>query len=324
MPLDPTIQPIVDLVNEGAKKAPPLAEQTVEERREAYRKLLAAVPPGPDIDAVVDRDIDGPAGALRLRIYRPADPIGIVAFFHGGGWTIGDLDTHDEPCRQIARQAQVTVVSVDYRLAPESPFPAALDDGFAALAWIDANRSELCRDDAGLAVCGDSAGANIAAALCLQARDQGGPTIDGQLLVYPSVDARMVDHDSLTRNAEGYILTRETMEWFRGNYLTTTDERLDWRASPLLADDLSGLPPALVITAEFDPLHDEGVAYAAALREAGVPVEHIDYDGMVHIFFQLGPLVPAGAAAVTEVAMAARKALTADPPWLEGSSGATS
>lgn len=309
MPLDPAIRPIVDLVNEGAAKAPPLAEQTVEERREAYRKLLAAVPPGPPIASIIDELIEGPGGELTLRIYQPEDPVGIVAFLHGGGWTIGDLDTHDEPCREIARQAQATVVSVDYRLAPESPFPAALDDGLAALDWIDDHRADLAAPDAALVVCGDSAGANIAAALCLMARDRGGPQIVKQLLVYPAVDARMRDHDSLERNAEGYVLTRETMEWFRSNYLSSPDQQLDWRVSPILAPDLSGLPPALVITAEFDPLHDEGVAYVEALRAAGVTVDHSDYDGMVHIFFQLGPLIPAGADAVAEVAEAARQAL---------------
>lgn len=310
MPIDPSIQPIVDLVNEGAEKAPPLAEQTVEERREAYRKLLAAVPSGPEVASVVDRTIEGPGGPLTVRVYRPTDSVGIVAFFHGGGWTIGDLDTHDEPCRQIAHQAQATVVSVDYRLAPESPFPAAVEDGAAALGWIDAHRDELCGVGAEVAVCGDSAGANIAAVLCLLARDRGAPEIAAQLLVYPAVDARMTDHDSLSRNAEGFVLTRETMEWFRDNYLSNREERLDWRVSPLLADELSGLPPALIITAEYDPLHDEGVAYAAALRDSGVPVEHSDYGGMVHIFFQLGPLVPAGAGAVSEVAAAAKKVLT--------------
>jgi len=312
MPLDPSIQPIVDLVNTRAADALPLAEQTVAERREAYHKLLAAVPAGPDVHRVSDRRIDGPGGTIGLRVYRPEEPAGIVVFLHGGGWTIGDLDTHDEPCREIANQASATVVSVDYRLGPEARFPAAVDDSFAALQWIDSHRSDLCFEAAPMVVCGDSAGANIATVLCLQAREHGGPEIAAQLLVYPSVDARMSAYDSLDRNGEGYILTMETMRWFRENYLVDEHQRVDWRVSPILAADLSELPPALVITAEFDPLHDEGVAYAKALQGAGVDVAHTDYDGMAHIFFQLGPIVPAGAAAIREVASAASKAFARD------------
>lgn len=309
MPLDPHIQPIVDLVNAGAASAPPAAEQSLAERREAYHKLLSALPPGPDVTSVSELLIEGPVSPLAVRIYRPATPVGIVVFFHGGGWTIGDLDTHDEPCREIATQSGATVVSVDYRLAPEAPFPAAIEDSFAAVTWVWANRADLASADAKVAVCGDSAGGNIAAVMCLMARDVDGLDIASQLLVYPGVDARMSEFDSLERNAEGYVLTLETMKWFSANYIANESDRLDWRASPLLADDLSGLPPALVITAEFDPLHDEGVAYAEALRAAGNDVVHSDYDGMVHIFFQLGPIVPGAAAAVAEVAAAAAAAL---------------
>lgn len=309
MPLDPHIQPIVDLVNAGAASSPPAAEQTLAERREAYHKLLSALPPGPDVASVSEVLIEGPVDPIAVRIYRPESPVGIVVFFHGGGWTIGDLDTHDEPCREIANQSGATVVSVDYRLAPEAPFPAAIDDCFAAVRWVWANRGDLADGDAKLAVCGDSAGGNIAAVMCLMARDTDGLDIAGQLLVYPGVDARMTEFDSLDRNGEGYVLSRETMEWFSGNYLQNDSDRLDWRASPLLADDLTGLPPALVITAEFDPLHDEGAAYAAALQAAGNEVVYTDYDGMVHIFFQLGPIVPAAAAAVAEVAATAKAVL---------------
>ncbi len=286
-----------------------MAEQSLAERREAYHKLLSALPPGPDIASVSELLIEGPVSPLAVRIYRPVNPVGIVIFFHGGGWTIGDLDTHDEPCREIATQSGATVVSVDYRLAPEAPFPAAIEDSFAAVKWVWVNRADLASADAKIAVCGDSAGGNIAAVMCLMARDVEGFEIATQLLVYPGVDARMSEFDSLNRNGEGYVLSLETMEWFSSNYLPNDSDRLDWRASPLLAEDLSGLPPALVITAEFDPLHDEGAAYADALRAAGNEVVHTDYDGMVHIFFQLGPIVPAAAAAVTEVALAARAAL---------------
>lgn len=309
MPLDPHIKPIVDLVNAGATAAGPAVEQSLGERREAYHKLLATLPPGPDVFSVSELFIEGPASPITIRIYRPAAPCGVVVFFHGGGFVIGDLDTHDEPCREIVNQSGATVVSVDYRLAPEAPFPAAIDDSFAAIEWVSANRADLATFDAKIAVCGDSAGANIAAVMCLMARDVDDLDIAAQLLVYPGVDARMTEFDSVDRNGKGYILTRETMEWFMGNYLSSDDDGLDWRASPLLADDFSGLPPALVITAEFDPLHDEGLAYAEALRAAGNEVVHTNYDGMVHIFFQLGPVVPAAAAAVSEVAAAAKSAL---------------
>lgn len=307
MPLDAHIKPIVDVVNAGASE--PAAEQTLGERREAYHKLLAALPPGPDVFSVSELLVEGPASPITIRIYRPAEPRGVVVFFHGGGFVIGDLDTHDEPCREIVNQSGATVVSVDYRLAPEAPFPAGINDSFAALRWVSANRADLATSDAKIAVCGDSAGANIATVMCLMARDVEGLDIAAQLLVYPGVDARMTEFDSLDRNGVGYVLTRETMTWFMGNYLASEHDALDWRASPLLADDLSGLPPALVITAEYDPLHDEGLAYAAALRAAGNDVVHSDYDGMVHIFFQLGPVVPAAAAAVAEVAAAAKSAL---------------
>ncbi len=309
MPLDPQIKPLVDLVNAGAAAAPPIWEQTVTERREAYHKLLDALPAGPPVHHVVDRTIPGPDTDIPVRVYTPENAVGIVVFYHGGGWTIGDLDTHDEPCREIANQSGAVVVSVDYRLAPEAKFPAAVIDSFAALKWVDSHKAELAAEDAKIVVSGDSAGGNLAAVMCLLARGLNGPEIAAQLLVYPGTDMRMSEFDSLEANGEGYVLTRETMRWFGAQYLDNPEQAEDWRASPLLAHSLEGLPPALVITAEFDPLRDEGTAYVAALRAAGVQVTHTNYDGMVHIFFQLGPLITAGAEAVAEVAAAAKSAV---------------
>ena len=261
--------------------------------------------PGPELDQVTDRTIPGPAGGIPVRLYRNDGARGVIVFFHGGGHTIGGLDTHDQVCRQLAAQSGATVVAVDYRLAPEHPFPAGLDDAWAALRWADEHRSELGGGaDARLVVGGDSAGGNLSAVVALMARDAG-LDLAAQLLVYPGVDVAD-ERPSMAENGSGYILDTETLDWFRECYAADPD---DWRASPLRAASLAGVAPALVITAEFDPLRDQGAAYAAKLAADGVDVTHTPYDGMVHTFFQLGPIVDAGARAVTEVADAARAAL---------------
>ena len=305
MPLDPQIAPIVDVVEAAVADGPPRSTQSVEERRAAYLALASVAGAGPDLDEVTDRTIPGPAGEIPVRLYRNEGALGIVVFFHGGGFTIGDLDSHDQICRQLAVQSGATVVSVDYRLAPEHPFPAALDDAWAAVQWADEHRGELGgSDDAGIVVCGDSAGGNLSAVVALMARDTG-LELAAQLLVYPLVD--QADRSpSMTENGSGYILDVETMDWFHECYAADPD---DWRASPGRAPSHAGVAPALVITAEYDPLRDQGATYAAQLAAAGVEVTHSRYDGMVHTFFQLGPLVDAGARAVTEVADAARAAL---------------
>ncbi len=310
MPLDPTIVPIVELMNAASAEAPPLAEQTPEMRREAYVGIANIVPPGPDLASIVDDHAAGPAGPIPIRIYSPNDDggVGVIVFYHGGGWCIGDIETHDEVCRQLASQSGAAVVSPHYRLGPEARFPAAVDDCYAVLEWVGANKDRLGGANAKIAVSGDSAGGNLAAVMALMSRDQNGPVIASQLLVYPATDFRM-GHQSLIDNGEGYLLTKESMDWFSANYLSSPDDALDWRASPLLAESLAGLPPALVITAEFDPLRDEGTAYASAMRAAGVDVTHTNYEGMVHVFFQLGPLVPKGAQAVSEVAAMAKASL---------------
>lgn len=317
MALHPEIQPIVDLVNAGAAEAPPLAEQTPQMRRDGYHGLVAFVPAGPEMETVSDEHVAGQVADIPVRIYSPVgrEPGagGVTVFYHGGGWCIGDLDTHDEVCRQIAHQSGSVVVSVDYRLAPEAVFPAAVDDAWDALGWVRTEAARLVgsseREPASipLAVCGDSAGANLAAVMAVMSRDASLP-LAAQLLVYPAVDFRDPSlYPSQSENAEGYVLTREGMDWFESQYEPDVQ---DWRASVITADSHADLAPALIITAEYDPLRDEGEAYAKVLEAAGVPVSTRRYDGMVHIFFQLGPLVGPAAEAVAQVAVEAKKALS--------------
>ena len=315
MPLHPEIQPIVDLVNAGAAEAPPAADQTVEMRRQAYHDLVGFVPPGPEMALVRDSVVDIGASPVPVRVYDPQGREqgsgGVLVYYHGGGWCIGDLDTHDEVCRQLAEQSGSVVVAVDYRLAPESLFPAAVDDAWSAFRWVRREASRLTGASLGqevpLAVSGDSAGANLAAVVAVLARDAG-YDLAAQLLVYPAVDFRDPSrYPSQQENAEGYVLTRETMDWFESAYEPDPE---NWKASVILADSHANLAPALVITAEFDPLRDEGEAYARVLERSGVDVTLSRYDGMVHIFFQLGPLVAPAAQAVSEVAGAARQALS--------------
>ena len=305
MPLDTQMEPIVAVVEAAVTDGPPRSSQSVAERRGAYLALSSVPGPGPELDEVSDRTVPGPVGEIPVRSYRNDGARGVVVFFHGGGHTIGGLDTHDQVCRQLATQSGATVVAVDYRLAPEHPFPAGLDDAWAGLRWADEHRSELGGSaHARLVVGGDSAGGNLSAVVALMARDAG-LDLAAQLLIYPVVD--MADHrPSMTENGSGYILDTETMDWFRECYAADPD---DWRASPLRAASLAGVAPALVVTAEFDPLRDQGAAYAAKLAADGVEVTHTPYDGVAHTFFQLGPLVDAGARAVTEVSDAARAAL---------------
>jgi acetyl esterase len=232
-------------------------------------------------------------------VYRPEGegPFPTVVFFHGGGWVIGDLETHDNQARSVARHGRAVVVSVDYRLAPEHPFPAAVDDAVAAARWAAAHLAELGGDDR-LAVAGDSAGGNLAAVVAQQLHADGTP-VTAQFLIYPAVDSAG-EYPSRVENAKGYFLEQPTMDWFYGHYAGGVDDPADPRLSPLRAADLSGLAPALVVTAEFDPLRDEGEAYAEALRAAGVPVRQQRYDGLIHGFFDMGPISAAAQAAIDE------------------------
>lgn len=241
-----------------------------------------------------------------MRVYRPAKgTLPALIYFHGGGWTIGDVDTHDTLCRQLAVGAQCVVFSVDYRLAPEHPFPAAVEDSIAATRFVCENAKEL--NVGGIAVGGDSAGGNLAAVVALHSRDSGIAQLALQLLVYPATDQRLATA-SHERNARGYLLERESIEFFRACYLPQPKDYADWRASPLLAKDHSRLAPALVITAGYDPLLDEGKAYAERLRAAGVEVAYREYPDMVHGFLLMGGVLDTANAAVVECCTALRRA----------------
>ena len=285
MPPDEAVQQFLDFLN--GLDMPPLGDVGPEAARAGYAQL--ATIEGPPVAAVHDHIVSsGQHGDFTVRSYHPSDTAettGALVWIHGGGFVLGDLDTADSTCRTLANEAGVVVVSVDYHLAPEHPFPAAIDDVVAALRWVVEQSGQLGIDPDRLAVGGDSAGGNLTAVACQLARAAGGPAIAYQLLVYPVVDLSG-DHPSHHENAEGYFLTLENMRWFSEQYLAGRDPASP-RVSPLLAADLSDLPPAMVITAEFDPLRDEGIAYAEALEAAGVPVEHRHFDTEIHGFFDL-------------------------------------
>jgi acetyl esterase len=289
---------------------PPYHAVTPFVARRIYRDTRAVLSPKPP--EVSDSRLLVANASVALRSYRPAgapkqDKLPALVYFHGGGWTIGDLDTHDVLCRQLANGARCAVFSVDYRLAPEYPFPAAVDDCIAATRYVSANAEALRVDAARIAVGGDSAGGNLATVVALEARDAGGPALAFQLLIYPATDQRGA-FPSHERNGQGYLLTQESMDFFRACYLPRTEDWPDWRASPLLAKDLSGLPPAFVLTAGFDPLVDEGRAYAERLEREGVPVTYRQYDDMVHGFVLFGGVVDKANAAVAECCTALRAA----------------
>jgi acetyl esterase len=285
-----------------------------------YRALMKAgiLTPGPSpevVASVVDTTMPGPAGDLALRIYTPdaAGPLGVAVFFHGSGFVICDLDTHDHECRVLANRAGVIVVSVDYRLAPEHRFPAAVDDGLAALAWVVGNVAALGGDPDRIALAGDSAGGNIAAVVAQQTRDAPGPAVAFQLLVYPVTDLR-TDSQSFVDNATGYGLSAQAMRWYVEQYVRSYADVLDPRGSPLLAPDLAGLPPAFVAVCEYDPLRDEGKQYAHRMRDAGVDVVLQRYDGAIHGIFQMSRFTRIGARILGDCADALRRAVGTPSP----------
>jgi acetyl esterase len=294
----------------AAAGRPPLRSQTVEESRALMRSMIPVRGPGPEVKRVDDRDIPGSGGCIPVRIYWPEGdgPFPILVWFHGGGWVLGDLDTADNTCRSLTFKSGAVVVSVDYRLAPEYPYPAGVDDAYAAATWVASHAGELDGHPERLAIGGDSAGGNLAAVTALRARRRGEPRFCFQLLVYPVTDGRM-SFPSYRDNGEGYQLTAEAMEWFYELYLGDRD-REDPLVSPLYAppEDLAELPATLVMTAEFDPLRDEGEAYAGRLREAAVPVKLSRYDGQIHGFFGLDALIDAAGDALDEAASALRSA----------------
>jgi cation diffusion facilitator CzcD-associated flavoprotein CzcO/acetyl esterase/lipase len=286
---------------------PPLETLSVADARAMMAAMAAGRPPGPEVGDVADATLPGAAGPLPYRRYRPTTPgpHPIVVYFHGGGWVLGDLESDDPFCRDLCVRTDAVVVSVNYRHAPEARFPAAVDDGFAALRWIAAHAAELGGVPGRLAVCGWSAGGNVAAVVCQLARDAGGPAIAGQALVTPVTDADF-GRRSYVENADGYLLTTALMRWFWDHYAAPA-ERTHPKAAPLRARDLSGLPPALVVTAEFDPLRDDGVAYAEALAAAGVAVEHLAGRGQIHQSFTAVDVILSAAAARAAIGASLRR-----------------
>lgn len=313
MPLHPQVLPLIDLLNQSMAGLPATDVMEISTIRE-----VSLAPPSPNptpVGRVEDRRIPGPAGEIPVRVYAPQGrgPFPLVAFFHGGGFVLCSLETHDELCRAICRDAGAVVVSVDYRLAPEAKYPAAADDCYAATAWCAAHAAELGADPARLAVAGDSAGGNLAAVTALRARDLGGPPIRHQVLIYPVTDCAC-DTPSYRENAQGYGLTAEAMRWFWSHYLASAAQGREPYACPARAPDAKGLPPATVITAEFDPLRDEGEDYAAQLRAAGVPVVLKRYDGMIHGFVSMADMLDDARAAQQLIAEQLRAAFAGKAP----------
>ncbi len=284
--LDPQVTQFLQLYE--SMDVPELHELSPPEAREVQEQLSQA---DPDIDlpTIEDRTIDGPDGEIPVRLYDPRDDeetTPLIVFFHGGGFVVGSLDTHDGPARKLAAETGYPVLSVDYRLAPEHPFPAGLKDCYAALEYASGAGEELNIDPGQIVLAGDSAGANLAAGVSLLSRDRDGPAIAAQILVYP-VAGDAAETEAFEENGEGYFLTAETMEWFHDKYVDDEIDQGNIYASPRLAADLSELPPATVVTAGFDPLRDDGAAYAQRLADAGNEVHHHNFEGMIHGFFNM-------------------------------------
>jgi acetyl esterase len=307
--LDPQAKALIDLMIE--RGVPPTHTLSPQDARRMYRERRAYAQPEPRaIEQVQDLQAAGPGGAIPLRLYRPAGLPALaptLVYYHGGGWTMGDLDTHDVLCRQLADDGRCVVVAVDYRMGPEHRFPAAVDDVLAATRWLQAQAGQLGLDAQRFAVGGDSAGGNLAAVVALAWRDAREPVaLKLQLLIYPATDMRAVA-PSHTTNGQGYLLTSDTIAYFRSQYLDAL-QYSDWRASPLLHGDLSGLAPALVITAGFDPLRDEGRQYADALSAAGTPAQYICFERQIHGFITMGRVLEEADTAVGLCAVALRRA----------------
>lgn len=292
----------------------PLHELPVAEARQATALRIPKSRSAAPVAGIVNRAIPGPAGDIPIRIYTPegAGTFPLLVYFHGGGFVVGSIDGADVICRALCGGAGCIVVSVGYRLAPEHKFPAAPDDCLAATRWAADHTAELSADPARLVAAGDSAGGNLAAVTALRLRDEGGPPLCGQLLIYPVADYHTPPTPSYLSNADGYLLTRDMMIWFWGHYLNHAGEADDPHAAPLRAPDLRGLPPALVITAEFDPLRDEGERYAERLQAAGVPAVLLRYDGMVHGFLLFADLFDESRRAIEEATLWVRQVTAAE------------
>jgi acetyl esterase len=309
--LHPQAKALLELIERVG--LPPTHTLAPPEARSMYRERRGFTQPAAtDVASVTDLQAVGPHGAIPLRAYRPlgsrsGEALPVLVYFHGGGWVIGDLDTHDVLCRELANGAGCAVVAVDYRMGPEHRFPAAVDDCIAATRWLRDQAGTLGLDASRLAVGGDSAGGNLAAVVALDARDAGDLAIVFQLLIYPATDMRR-GAPSHVSNGQGYLLTSDTIRYFHDHYITDPAHDLDWRASPLLRDDLSRLPPALLITAGYDPLRGEGLAYADRLTEAGNRATYICFERQIHGFITMGKLIDEANAAVAICAAELRRA----------------
>ncbi|WP_149540790.1 alpha/beta hydrolase [Siccirubricoccus phaeus] len=307
MPIDPGAQSVLDLIKQLGR--PPIHTLTPAEAREASAKSRTILQPeGEAVAECEDMECPGPRGPIRLRRYRAAgtaaaEKLPCLLYLHGGGWVIGDLDSHDQPCRLLANAARCCVIAVDYRMAPEHPYPAAVEDCAAALRFVAAQVEALRLDPARLAVGGDSAGGNLAAVLALMSRDGELPPVGFQMLLYPATDMAG-EHPAYQRFTEGLILTDKTMRWFIDHYVPEKARRYDWQASPLRAASLAGTATAYVMTAGYDPLVDEGAAYARRLEADGVRVTHIHMADQIHAFLTMGKFVPASDLALRQAALA--------------------
>ena len=310
--LHPQARELLRLMEE--KGVPPTQTLTPDEARRAYRDRRSFTQPAaPEVSSVRELQAAGPAGPIPLRMYRPlgceaGQALPVLVYYHGGGWVIGDLDTHDVLCRELCNAGACAVISVDYRLAPEHRFPAAVDDAVAALYWVHAQAGELRLDPSRIAVGGDSAGGNLAAVAAIAARDAGKVPLRLQLLIYPATDQRR-GAPSHAANGQGYLLTRESIAYYHDHYLVDARHDDDWRASPLLCENLGGLPPAFVLTAGYDPLRDEGLQYAQRLSEAGARSTLMCFERQIHGFVLMGRVLDEANVAVQLCAAQLRLAL---------------
>lgn len=305
MPVNPKIQFFLDQMNTMPVSFERL---TPEVMRNSENSALVSMQKEP-VEKVEDRTISLTGRELPIRIYTPKGeaPFPALIFYHGGGWVLGSIESHDAICRELANMASCIVISVEYRLAPEHKFPSAVDDAYESLEWVASHADELGIDASKMAVGGDSAGGNLATVACLISKERSGPKVVHQFLLYPSTGPA-ADYPSMTENAEGYLLTKDMMSWFQKHYIENPEDQTNPYLSPILSENLEDLPPATILTAQFDPLRDVGIAYAEKLKEHGVAVYHRNYDDLIHGFANFTSFVPEAREAVAEGAEQLKKA----------------